>query len=184
MNKIVVEDRIFTPYISSIEIEKAVKSSAEKINRYYSENRGDKVPVFISILNGAFMYTSDLLKEVDFECEIEFIKVSSYQNTQSTGTLKSLIGLKNPIEGRDIIVLDDIVDSGLTMKAICTSLSEMNPSSIKIGAFIYKPDSCLNDVVVDFPSIIMKEDIFIIGYGLDYNEKGRNLKDIYILDEL
>ena len=184
MNKIVVGDRKFSPFISSIEIEKAVKSSAKKINAHYNNDKGEHAPVFISILNGAFMYTSDLMKEIDFECEIEFIKVSSYQSTESTGKLKTLIGLKGSIEGKDVIVLDDIVDTGFTMKAICKTLSGMNPRSIKIGAFIFKPNCCDKEVIVDFPCVTMTDNAFIIGYGLDYDEKGRNLKDIYILDEL
>lgn len=184
MNNITIDTLNFVPYIKSEEVLKSIKKSSEKINNLYKDiATKENHPIFISILNGAFMYTSDLMKEINFSCEIEFIKVSSYHKTESKGGIESIIGLKSNIENRDIIILDDIIDSGLTMKTIVETFAKQSPRSIRIGALIFKPGNCKMDLKVDFPCITMEESNFIVGYGLDYQGIGRNLKDIYILEK-
>lgn len=182
MNKIVIGDKTFVPYIKEDEILAAVKKTAQELNDYYKDATFENAPVFVSILNGAYMFTSDLMKEINFPCELSFIKVASYESTCSTGKMSELIGFKNSLEGRDVIVIDDIIDTGLTMKSICENIQKMLPNSLKIVGFIHKPHAAKCELNVDFTSIVMKDNAFIIGYGLDYNEKARNLRDIYILD--
>lgn len=183
MKNVVIWGKKFVPYINNDTINEAVRKSAAEINEYYKNAKEDDAPILISILNGAFMYTSDLMKELNFPCEVSFVKVSSYKGASSTGQVKEIIGLTKSIEGRDVVVLDDIVDSGLTMKLICEELRLLKPRSIKIGAFVYKSHTCDPSVKVDFPCITMTDSAFIVGRGFDYNEIGRNLKEIYILEE-
>lgn len=183
MKNVVIWGKKFVPYINNDIINEAVCRSAAEINEYYKNATEENAPILISVLNGAFMYTSDLMKELNFPCEVSFIKVSSYKGDSSTGKVKEIIGLTKSIEGRDIILLDDIVDSGLTMKVLCEELRLLNPRSIKIAAFIFKSHTCDAAVKVDFPCITMTDSAFIVGHGFDFNEIGRNLKDIYILEE-
>ncbi|MEG0500106.1 MAG: phosphoribosyltransferase family protein [Rikenellaceae bacterium] len=183
MRNVVIWGKKFVPYINNDTISEAVRRSAAEINAYYKEASEDNPPLFVSILNGAFMYTSDLMKELNFPCELTFIKVSSYKGESSTGKVMEVIGLNQSVEGRDIILMDDIVDSGLTMKSLYNEFSRLGARSIQIASFIYKSHTCDSAVKVDFPCITMTDTAFTIGYGLDFNGLGRNLKDIYILEE-
>lgn len=183
MDNVIVNGRKFVPYISNDEILRAVHKGAELINDCYKDIASqDNAPIFISILSGAYMYTADLMKEINFNCELYFIKVSSYDGLLSTNKMSEIIGLTHSIKDRDVIVLDDIIDTGFTMKSICENLALKEPRSIRVGALIYKPHTCMKELNVDFPCIVMNDNAFIVGYGLDYNERGRNFKDIYILD--
>lgn len=176
--KIKVSDKFFVPFISADTINKAVKEVANRINKDYK----DREPIFISALNGAFMFTSDLMKKITVDSSLTFIKVCSYCGDKSQGTVNTIFGLNLDIEGKDIIIIDDIVDSGLTINEVHAMMSELNPRSIAVAAFIFKPNCYKGGIDIDYKGIVMTENNFIIGYGLDYNQRGRNLPEIYILD--
>lgn len=176
-DKIQLHDLTFERMISAETIDAAVKRVAEQINCDYG-NR-ELPPIIFSVLNGSFMFTSDLCKKFEFCPEITFVKLSSYTDTKSSGCVRSLIGLNKPIEGRDVIVVEDIIDSGNTIVHIDEMLREMNPASIRYCALFLKPDSYKKDVKIDYVALEIGNE-FIVGYGLDYNELGRNLQDIYV----
>ncbi|NMM48711.1 hypoxanthine phosphoribosyltransferase [Marinigracilibium pacificum] len=141
----------------------------------------DKDPVFLIILNGAFMFASDLLKGLDFDCEISFTKVASYENTESTGEIKSLIGVNEQLAGRDVVIVEDIVDTGNTMKWLLDELNRINVKSIATCVLLMKPEVFNNQFEIDFLGFEIPND-FVVGYGMDFNGYGRNLQDIYQLD--
>jgi len=174
MEKIKVHDKYFEPYISHEDVLKAVTSVANKIMDDYK----DKTPLFVSVLNGAFMFSSDLFKAYQGPAEICFIKLSSYRGTQTTEEVKTLIGLDQEVAGRDIIILEDIIDTGITMASLVDDLKKLDPISIKIATLLLKPKALRTDIIPDYVGLEIPND-FILGYGLDYNELGRNLKDIY-----
>lgn len=174
-----IEDKFFVPFISPDVIDKAVRGIAEQINRDYK----DKEPIFVSTLNGAFMFTSDLMKVIEVECNLTFIKVCSYCGDKSSGVVNEILGLSIDIEGRDVIILEDIVDSGMTINVLHKMMAKFNPKSFAVATFIYKPNCYKGDVKIDYKGIVMENNNFIVGYGLDYNQKGRNLPEIYILEE-
>jgi hypoxanthine phosphoribosyltransferase len=167
-------DKTFDIYLPEAEILKDIKNVAQKINADYA----GKNPIFVAVLNGSFMFASDLLKEVTIPCEISFIKVSSYENTASTGLVKELMGLKEDIAGRHVVLLEDIVDTGNTMVTLFEILQIRKPASIEIASLLLKPDCLQHDLEVKYIGRKIPND-FVIGYGLDYNGLGRNLKDIY-----
>ena len=174
MNPIQIKDKKFALSISDVEIQKAVREVGEAINRDLT----DKNPLFICVLNGAFMFAGDLMKTVNIPCEITFIKLSSYNGLYSTGAVKEMIGLNESVVGRNVVVVEDIVDTGLTMERILESLRAKGASEIKIATFLQKPDALQRDITVDYVAMRIPND-FIVGYGLDYDGYGRNLKDIY-----
>lgn len=182
MRNVIIWGKKFVPYIDNDTIQKAVRENAAVINKCYEGVTEENAPLFISILNGAFMYTSDLMKEINFPCELQFVKVASYMDNNSTGKVTEVMGLSRSLEGRDVIIIDDIIDTGLTMKSLCEKFALEKPKSLRVGAFIYKSGTCCKGVNVDFPCITLKESAFIVGYGLDYNGIGRNLKDIWVLN--
>ncbi|TNE56256.1 MAG: hypoxanthine phosphoribosyltransferase [Bacteroidetes bacterium] len=151
---------------------------AAEIDREYR----DKDLVFISVLNGSFMFASDLMKRITIPCEISFVKVSSYKGMNSSGRVDELIGLNTNIEDRDVIILEDIVDTGITMNKIYSYLDSFHPSSLKITSLLFKPDAFDGKHAPDQIGFSIPND-FVVGYGLDYNEKGRNLDAIYKLKE-
>ncbi len=171
---VTIKDKQFRLSITAEEISNAVSSVASQIN----EDLADKDPLFLCILNGAFMFASDLMKQIDFPCEISFVKLASYQGTSSTGKIKEMIGINENIKGRNIIVVEDIVDTGFTMQSIIKSLEEKGANSIHVCTFLQKPEALQCDVKVDYAAIKIPND-FIVGYGLDYDGYGRNLKEIY-----
>lgn len=173
-----IGDKFFVPFISSDTIDKAVREVAAQINRDYKE----KEPIFVSTLNGAFMFTSDLMKAIEVDNSLTFIKVCSYCGDKSSGTVNEILGLSIDIEGRDIIIIDDIVDSGVTINELHAMMGRYNPKSIAVAAFIYKPNCYKGGIAIDYKGIVMEENNFIIGYGLDYNQKGRHLPEIYIVE--
>ncbi len=177
-DRVKIHDLVFKPMIKSDIITAAVDKVAAQISRDYAS--AEQPPIVISILNGAFIFTSDLCRGFDFCAEVSFVKYSSYDGVSTTGAVKSLIGLNRSIEGRDVIVVDDIVDSGNTIVHIDTIIKEMNPKSVRYCALFFKPSNYKQSLKIDYTAMNIGEE-FIVGYGLDYNEQGRNLKDIYVV---
>lgn len=176
MKQVIIEDKTFGIYIQDHDIQQAIQTIANEMNVFYA----DKKPIFISVLNGAFMFTADLLKKIEVPCELSFIKLSSYSGTNSTGTVKEIVGLQEEIAGRDVIVIEDIIDTGITMQKIISQLDLKNPASIRIATLLLKPDSVKVPINPDFVCFSIP-DKFVVGYGLDLNGIGRNLPDIYQL---
>lgn len=174
--RVKVLDKEFEVSIPSTEIQDSIRKMAEKMN---SDLAGEKV-IFLGILNGAFMFAADLFKNINFDCQITFLKLASYQGTSSTGNLKRLIGLNEDLENTTVVVLEDIVDTGLTLEHIVKQLKGYDPKEIKIATLLFKPDAYKKSIKIDYVGIEIPND-FIIGYGLDYNGFARNLEDIYTL---
>ncbi len=175
MNSIKIHDLTFEIKITSTEIEKAVSEVATKIN---NDLKGKK-PLFLAVLNGSFMFASDLLKKVNIDCEISFVKMASYEGTSSTGKIKGLIGLNEDIKGRTIVIVEDIVDTGNTIENVWNELKNMGAADVKIATLLFKPLAYTKTFPVDYVAIKVPND-FLVGYGLDYNGLGRNLADIYV----
>ena len=176
-NEIVqVHNKHFEPFISEARIQKEVTRIAEEMNR----DLADKDPVFLGILNGAFMFASDLYKQLTFPCQITFLKLASYSGTKSTGTVKQLIGINRDLKGRVVVVLEDIVDTGVTLETIIRQLSGYQPKEIRVATFLHKPEATVKEVKLDYVGMEIPND-FILGYGLDYEGYGRNFKEIYQL---
>jgi len=174
MDTIQIKDKKFTLSIPEAEIQAAVRRVAEDINR----DIANKNPLFICVLNGAFMFAGDLMKTINFPCEITFIKLSSYDGLYTSGIVKDIIGLNESVVGRNVVVVEDIVDTGITMERILGSLRTKGAKEIRIATFLQKPDALQRDIMVDYVAMKIPND-FIVGYGLDYDGYGRNLKDIY-----
>jgi hypoxanthine phosphoribosyltransferase len=175
-----LHDKIFDVFIDSIEIESRIKTLAKEINEFYFGKEDDLV--FISVLNGSFMFASDLIKNIKGSCEISFIKVSSYQGLNSSGRVDELIGLNHSILGKHVIIVEDIVDTGITIDKIFTLLGQHNPASIKVASLLFKEEAFKGKNVPEFIGFTIPNK-FVVGYGLDYNEKGRNLDAVYQLKE-
>lgn len=171
-----IHDKNFVKSISSAKIQRAISGIATKINKDFK----DQQPLFISVLNGSFMFTADLLKKVKCECEVSFVKMASYSGTSSSGKVNELIGLNQDIKGRTVIVLEDIVDSGSTIQKLIPELKKRGPKTIKIATLFFKPDKYESDLKLDYIGIEVPGG-FLVGYGLDYDGLGRNLSDIYTL---
>lgn len=167
-------DKTFEVFIESEELQREIQSLAKEINAVY---KGKDV-VFLAVLNGAFMFTADLMKQIDLDCEISFIKMSSYHGTQSTGTVEELIGLSTDISGKHVVIIEDIVDTGITIDKIITLLDNYKPESVAICTLLFKPDAFQGNKNPDFVGFAIPN-AFVVGYGLDYNEHGRNLNTIY-----
>ncbi len=174
----IVHDKEFETFISHQSILAKTKELAQRINEDYQ----GKSPLFIGVLNGVFMFAADLMKEINLPSEISFIKLSSYEDLSSTGKVSELIGLKEDLAGKDIIIVEDIVDTGETMTHLLRKLAELNPSSIEIATLLLKVDVFKKDIDLKYVGFKIPEK-FVIGYGLDYNGHGRNLKDIYQIKE-
>lgn len=176
MPKIRVHDKEFTPYLSADEIEVQVQRVADEINKDYEGKR----PLFVAILNGSFIFAADLLKKVNVEAEICFIKLASYKGVKSTGKVITAIGLDAELYGRDVIIVEDIVDTGKTLSQFLPQLEHHHPASLKIASLLHKPDACVHPIKIDYLGFTIP-DKFVLGYGLDYDGLGRNTKDIYQL---
>ena len=174
MDTVQVKDRLFAPFLNEDAILKEVQRVAKEINRDYE----GKQPLFLCILNGSFMFAADLLKNVTVPCNVSFVKVASYQGTDTTGAVKELMGLNESIEGRDVIIVEDIVDTGYTMRDIMQSLADKNAASVAICALLCKPEKLQVDIDIKYLAMNIPNG-FIVGYGLDYDGFGRNLRDIY-----
>lgn len=174
MDIVKIKDKTFKISIPETEILKHVKEVADCINR----DMADKFPLFLSVLNGSFMFTADLMKMITIPCEISFVKLASYQGVISTGNIKEVIGINEDLSGRTIIIIEDIIDTGLTMRRMIESIGTRNPKSVHICSMLLKPDSLKENIDVDYVAMKIPND-FIVGYGLDYDQQGRNLRDIY-----
>lgn len=176
-NKITVEGLTFVPYLRHEEIQAQVARVAGEIR----EDLKDSSPLFICVLNGAFIFAADLIREVGINSsQVSFVKYSSYEGTTSTGAVKELIGLKENIEGRDVVIVEDIVDTGVTASLMVGDLKKLNPRSIRFATLLYKPDSNKTGFQPDYVAFSIPSK-FIVGYGLDLNGKMRSLKDIYCI---
>jgi len=176
MKKITLHDKTFALSISYTDIQQAIEKVADQINK----DMAGETPVFVGLLNGAFMFAADLLKLIETPCEISFIKYSSYVGTQSVGEVSELIGLNTDLKGRTVIIVEDIIDTGLTIGRLLKDLQSKELKQVKIATLLFKPEAFKEHYTVDYIGISIPND-FIVGYGLDYNELGRNLKDIYTL---
>ena len=174
MQEITILDKKFKISITAAEIEKAVDKLASKINTDYSKD----IPIFVAVLNGSFMFASDLLKKIKIDCNITFIKLASYQGTQSTQNVQTLIGLNENIKGRRIIIVEDIIDTGITLDNLIAQINKFEPKDVRIATFLFKPEAFTKSYDIDYIGMEIPND-FIIGYGLDYNGFARNYPDIY-----
>lgn len=173
-----VHDKTFVPYLSQEEIIAKVKVLADQINVEY---KGRK-PLFISILNGSFMFSADLFKLINIDAEICFIKLASYKGTKSSGQVITAIGLDTDLTGRDIIILEDIIDTGKTIHRFLPQVYNQQPASLKIAVLLHKPEATVFPVKIDYKCFTIP-DKFVVGYGLDYDGLGRNLPQLYQLKE-
>ncbi len=171
-----IHDKTFEIYLRNDEIQAKVAEIARALNEAYD----GKDTIFIAVLNGAFMFASDLMKHISLSCEITFVKVSSYQGMNSTGRVDEVIGLTTDIRGKHVVIIEDIVDTGITMDKIHTLLAVEHPASVKIASLLFKPDAFKGKNKPDFIGFSIP-DAFVVGYGLDYNEHGRNTQHIYQL---
>lgn len=174
MSTIRVHDKTFDIYLSEAAIQERVRDIAEKINKDYQGKR----PLVIAILNGSFMFAADLFKHLTIDTEISFIKLASYKGTRSTGNVITSIGLDVDLYGKDVIIIEDIVDTGKTLYNFLPKLKDHHPASLKIAALLHKPEATKFPLTLDYVGFSIP-DKFVVGYGLDYDGRGRNLKEIY-----
>ncbi len=178
MRLVKLNDKFFRPFIGQEKIQEAIHRLADSLN----EDLKGTNPMFLVVLNGSFMFASDLLKELNLLPEIAFIKISSYAGTVSTGEVKELMGLNDDVKGRELVILEDIIDTGTTVESLYRMLKEKGAKKIKIVSLLFKPEAYKKNIPVDYAGICIPND-FVVGYGLDYNGLGRNLKEIYVVTE-
>ena len=178
MQTLHIHDKDFIPYLSQAEIEEAIKKLGEQLSVEYD----GKFPLFIPILNGAFMFAAELFKHVNIPCEICFIKLASYKGTTSAGHVITSIGLDTDVKDKHIIILEDILDTGKTLSNFLPQLHNMSPATLKIAALLHKPEATIYNVPLDYNGFKIP-DKFVVGFGLDYNGLGRNIPAIYQLKE-
>ena len=176
MSIVRIKDKLFETSIPEAEIKQRVKAVAERINR----DMAGKNPLLLAVLNGSFVFAADLMREIIIPCEISFVKLASYQGTTSTGTIKEVIGINEDLTGRTVIIVEDIVESGLTIKRMIESLGTRNPESVHICTLLLKPERLKTPLDIEYVAFEIPND-FILGYGLDYDQQGRQLRDIYTL---
>lgn len=176
MKKVKILDKEFKMSIPSATIKRAIDQVATQINNDFFEEE----ILFLSILNGSFMFAADLVKRVKPLCQVSFVKLASYEGDTSTGIFKELIGLNETIRDRHVIVVEDIVDSGATIETIIKQLKPLKPKTLKVATLLFKPQSYQKNLKIDYAGLEIPED-FLVGYGLDYNGYGRNFEDIYSL---
>ena len=178
MDSIKIKDKSFRVSIPEAEIKTRVKALAEQM----SKDLEGKNPIFLAVLNGAFIFAADLMREMTIPCEISFVKLASYQGTTSTGKVKEVFGINENLSGRTVVIVDDIVESGQTMKQMIESLGTRNPASVQICTLFFKPEKLKEELTLDYVAFRIPDD-FILGYGLDYDGLGRELKDVYTIVE-
>jgi len=171
---IFIKDKTFEIFIKEDEIQRVIKEVADKINTDLAR----KNPLFLVILNGAFMFAADLMKSISIESQISFVKLSSYSGTQTTQVIRELIGLDSSLEGRCVVIVEDIIDTGMTMNHLLNNLKGLGAEEVRIATLTFKPDSFLYDYNIDYVGMRIPND-FIVGYGFDYDGYGRNSADIY-----
>jgi len=173
---ITIKDKQFKPFITQQKIAGVVKNLAASINA----DLKDEFPVFLAVLNGSFMFAADLLKEITIPCELSFIKLASYSGIASSGSVTELIGLTENVNGRTVIIVEDIVDSGLTLERLTDLLRSKGVKQIKVATILFKPECYKRNYALDYIGFKIPDN-FVIGYGLDYEGLGRNLKEIHVL---
>jgi hypoxanthine phosphoribosyltransferase len=171
-----IKDKNFVPFIDQNKLQNRIVQLAEQINQDYQ----DKEPLLVVVLNGAFIFAAELMTLLTIPCRVTFIRVSSYQQTGSTGVVKQLLGLSEPLAGQDIILIEDIIDTGLTIQEVSRQLVEQQPASLEIATMLFKPEALKVDISVKYVGFEI-ENQFVVGYGLDYDGFGRNTKEILIL---
>lgn len=176
MKTITIKDKQFDLFLTQEEIENAI----DKIAKQIAIDLSGKNPLFLCVLNGAFMFASELMKRMQEPSQISFVKVASYDGMEPKGSIKNLIGLSEDIKERTIVILEDIVDTGFTMKKMLEDLQKQSPASVYIASLLFKPEALQTDIKVDYAALSIPPD-FIVGYGLDYDGYGRNLPNIYKL---
>ena len=174
MKTIRVKDKDFRIFITAEEIDRAVSKIAGHLN----EDMAGRDPVYLVILNGAFIFASDLFKKLDMPCEVSFVKLASYQGASTTATVKELIGLNENLRGRNLVIVEDIIDTGITMDYLLKMLDQLGPSEVRIAALLFKPEAFQKHFRINYVGMEVPSD-FIVGYGLDYDGHGRNYRDIY-----
>ncbi len=177
MANITVHDKVFIPYLPESLILEKVKELAAELKKDYA----GKKPLFIAILNGSFMFASDLFKEIDFEAEICFIKLASYKGTKSSGQVITAIGLDTDINDRHVVILEDIIDTGKTMNEFLPQLRNQQPLSLKVAVLLHKPDATVFPMTIDYCCFSIPNK-FVLGYGLDFDGLGRNIRELYQLE--
>ena len=178
MKKIQVLDKTFRLYMSAEEIDEAVKAMAARISADYK----DKNPIICPVLTGSYMFASDLTKALDFDAHVAFVRFSSYLGLQTTNHVKRVLPFPDKCKGRDVIIVEDIIDSGITMEYMLEELRALEPASVAVCAFFYKPGNFQKSFKIDYVGKEIPND-FIVGYGLDYDGMGRTYRDVYVLDE-
>ena len=178
MDTVKIKDKSFRISIHEAEIKRRVKALAEQM----SKDLEGKNPIFLAVLNGAFIFAADLLREMTIPCEISFVKLASYQGTTSTGKVKEVFGVNENLSGRTVVIVEDIVESGQTMKQMIESLGTRNPTSVHICSLFFKPEKLKEELTLDYVAFSIPDD-FIVGYGLDYDGLERELKDVYTIVE-
>jgi hypoxanthine phosphoribosyltransferase len=174
MDRITLKDRDFSLFIPASEIEKAVTAMAQKIN----QDMEGKNPIFLVILSGAFVFAADLLRKIKTNCDVTFVRLSSYSGTQSTEKIRELLGLNEVLKDRTVVIVEDIIDTGHTMDDMVHKIKHLEATEVKIATFLLKPAALRKDLKIHYVGIEIPND-FIVGYGLDYDGFGRNLPDIY-----
>jgi hypoxanthine phosphoribosyltransferase len=176
IKEITIGDLHFVPYLTADMLQEKVSQMAGEISQKYH----DKVPLFLVVMNGAFMFAADLIRKLDFPAELVFIRVKSYHGTQSTGKAQIFMPEDVEIKDRHVIIMEDIIDTGNSMSFLLPELQKMNPASLALTAILVKPEALQHNITIDFPGFEIPNK-FVVGYGLDYNGIGRNLEDIYQL---
>ncbi|SHL54586.1 hypoxanthine phosphoribosyltransferase [Hymenobacter psychrotolerans] len=164
----------FEPYLSAQELSASIQQVADRLNQEYA----GKQPLLVAVLNGSFMFAADLMKALQIPCEITFIRVASYQGTSSTGTVQEVLGLTEELQGRHVIIVEDIVDTGHTMRMLLDTLGASQPASLEVATLFLKPECLQHELPIRYIGLSIPND-FIVGYGLDFDGLGRNYPDVY-----
>lgn len=178
MEQIKLKNLTFKPFVSREKIEKAIAFMANQLSQDLGK---EEVPIFVGILNGSFMFASDFVRAYPFDCHVSFVKLASYNGTNSSGNIKQLIGINEDLKGKTVVILEDIIDTGTTLEEIYRIFEDYQVKQLKIATLFFKPDAYKKELSIDYVGIPI-EDKFIVGYGLDYDGLGRNLPDVYQID--
>ncbi|MEF9931596.1 MAG: hypoxanthine phosphoribosyltransferase [Bacteroidales bacterium] len=179
MDRIKLHNKYFKICMPAKQIDEAISKVADAINK---DLKDVDTPIFLSVLNGSFMFTADLMRKINIQCDVVFIKLASYQGTSSTGEVKQIMGLTKSVKGRTVVVVEDIVDTGRTIEELYKILKAEGAADIKTCTLLLKPESYKKNIKINYTALEIPND-FIVGFGLDYDQLGRQYKDIYVLDE-